>query len=165
MTRDLMRRTASHLIASPNPAQLEMRILANHGGDKRFAFLRGRFTRVWGMIKAKERLEENQKKSKAAEDALALRGLEGYGDSDSDGHRSDDWDGGESADGAQRFVREVIPALPQAQSKVSEDQPGVLEGEASKVAVVMSAEESIKEARRARAKEWGEKRRAMKAKT
>ncbi|KXN90735.1 hypothetical protein AN958_03750 [Leucoagaricus sp. SymC.cos] len=31
--KELMRRTATHLLSSPNPAQLEMRILANHGYD------------------------------------------------------------------------------------------------------------------------------------
>ncbi|KAF5338842.1 hypothetical protein D9758_015569 [Tetrapyrgos nigripes] len=38
--KEIMRRTTKSILASPNPAQLEMGILANHGGDKRFAFLR-----------------------------------------------------------------------------------------------------------------------------
>ncbi|KAI9569304.1 hypothetical protein HD554DRAFT_603053 [Boletus coccyginus] len=46
--------TASHIISSPNHAQLEMRILANYyGTDKTFAFLRGRCSRV---------LENNRKR-------------------------------------------------------------------------------------------------------
>lgn len=44
--KEFLRRTTVHIISSPNPAQLEMRILANHGPDKRFAFLRGRLLRV-----------------------------------------------------------------------------------------------------------------------
>jgi hypothetical protein len=47
-----MTRTATHIRESPNPAQLEMRILANHGSDGRFAFLRGRWKRAWARIRA-----------------------------------------------------------------------------------------------------------------
>lgn len=48
----LMKKTAGHIIASPNPVQFEMRILANHGEDSRFAFLRGRWPRVWKSLRA-----------------------------------------------------------------------------------------------------------------
>ncbi|KIJ26818.1 hypothetical protein M422DRAFT_785124 [Sphaerobolus stellatus SS14] len=51
-TRTLMERTATHLTDSPNPGQLEMRILANHGADSRFAFLRGRWKNSWQKIKS-----------------------------------------------------------------------------------------------------------------
>ncbi|KIL63732.1 hypothetical protein M378DRAFT_186945 [Amanita muscaria Koide BX008] len=54
--KELMRRTAVHLHSSPNPAQLEMRILANHGADKRFAFLRGRWSHAWRLAKYKVQL-------------------------------------------------------------------------------------------------------------
>ena len=47
-----MERTAASISRSNNPQQLEMRILANHGFDPRFAFLRGRWRRVWQNIKA-----------------------------------------------------------------------------------------------------------------
>ncbi|KAF8317463.1 hypothetical protein DL93DRAFT_573499 [Clavulina sp. PMI_390] len=47
----LMVRTAASVAKSPNPQQLEMRILANHGSDPRFAFLRGRWKRAWNRIK------------------------------------------------------------------------------------------------------------------
>jgi len=48
-----------------------MRILANHGADKRFAFLKGRWSHAWLIMKAKiraereeeERKEEQQRKS------------------------------------------------------------------------------------------------------
>jgi len=55
---ELMKRTAVHLHSSPNPAQLEMRILANHGADKRFAFLRGRWSRAWRTTKERARQEK-----------------------------------------------------------------------------------------------------------
>ncbi|KAL4254179.1 hypothetical protein ABKN59_004543 [Abortiporus biennis] len=78
--KELMRRTATHLSNSPNAAQLEMRILANHGADRRFAFLRGRWSRNWRLTKELVRLE----KEKEQENQSALDGLTGYGDSDSD---------------------------------------------------------------------------------
>ncbi|KAI6103754.1 hypothetical protein EDD16DRAFT_1582823, partial [Pisolithus croceorrhizus] len=57
--KELLRRTAVHIISSPNPAQLEMRILANHGADKRFAFLRGRWSRKWKVAKELARQERH----------------------------------------------------------------------------------------------------------
>src|SRR5882757_696876 len=50
----LMRRTAAHITSSPNPEQLEMRILANHGNDTRFSFLRGRWKCAWIRLKEEE---------------------------------------------------------------------------------------------------------------
>ena len=49
----LMERTAAHLHASPDRARLAARILANHGADKRFAFMRGRWRRAWLRAQAK----------------------------------------------------------------------------------------------------------------
>ncbi|EIW74225.1 hypothetical protein CONPUDRAFT_170245 [Coniophora puteana RWD-64-598 SS2] len=103
----LMRRTATHLSTSPNPAQLEMRILANHGADRRFAFLRGRWSRAWKLAKAKAAFFESSSSSKtrgsppasaAVSATLAMKGassgsglvgLTSYGDSDSDADESD----------------------------------------------------------------------------
>lgn len=84
-----MRRTAAHIQSSPNPAQLEMRILANHGGDKRFAFLRGRWARAWKTTKLKVRAEKEAEAQTKAGGGLG--GLLGYGDSD-----------GESEDGCPK---------------------------------------------------------------
>ncbi|KAI6111675.1 hypothetical protein EV401DRAFT_1988918 [Pisolithus croceorrhizus] len=50
-TQKGLRRTAVHIISSPNSAQLEMRILANHTIDKRIAFLRGRWSRALDTAK------------------------------------------------------------------------------------------------------------------
>jgi hypothetical protein len=131
-----MRRTASHLLSSPNPAQLEMRILANHGGDRRFSFLRGRWKNVWSLSKAKARLE----KEREAEKAAGLGVLAGYGSDDNDSDQ-------EANDGVQG----VIPEVPLCEEKhqVQEAIPG-------------GGDDAAKEARRKRLKEWAEKRRAAK---
>ncbi|XP_006456571.1 hypothetical protein AGABI2DRAFT_188468 [Agaricus bisporus var. bisporus H97] len=78
--KELMRRTAVHLVSSPNPAQLEMRILANHGADKRFAFLKGRWSRSWRLVKAKLRVEKQQKEreEKQEKEVKGLGVLAGY---------------------------------------------------------------------------------------
>jgi len=131
-----MRRTASHLLSSPNPAQLEMRILANHGGDRRFSFLRGRWKNVWSLSKAKARLE----KEKEAEKTAGLGILAGYGSDDNDSDQ-------EVNDGDQSLVPEVT--LVEEKPQVPETMPG-------------GGDDAAKEARRKRLKEWAEKRRAAK---
>ncbi|KAI0700831.1 hypothetical protein C8T65DRAFT_657291 [Cerioporus squamosus] len=148
--RELMRRTASHIMSSPNAAQLEMRILANHGADPRFAFLRGRWSRAWRLTKGKLRLElEAEKKRKEEEatksSAASLGGLAGYGSSDEDD------EGGDSA----ADVREDVPAKspPPVQDPIPSAEPP---------AEPTMDDDALKAARRARAREWAEKRRAAK---
>lgn len=75
----LMTRLHATLLASPNPALLEIRILANHASDERFSFLRrgGRYRAIW----------EEMKSAKVEEKEVVgggLGGLAGYGSSDSD---------------------------------------------------------------------------------
>jgi len=80
--KDLMQRTALHIQSSPNPAQLEMRILANHGADRRFAFLRGRWPRSW-----KAMTDHARKETVKRDEPAGMGGLAGYGsgdDSDAD---------------------------------------------------------------------------------
>jgi len=78
--KDLMQRTALHIQSSPNPAQLEMKILANHGADHRFAFLRGRWSRCWKATTDHARAEFLKR-----DEPAGLGGLAGYGsDDDSD---------------------------------------------------------------------------------
>lgn len=148
-----MRRTASHLLASPNPAQLEMRILANHGADRRFAFLRGRWAQTWEITKSRARLNlaQAEKAKQASIGAARLGSLAGYGDSDEEGsanhilaeeHAQDD------------SVTNQLPG--------QESVPSAAEHEAGKEA---DSDGEVKKARRARAKEWAEKRRAMKQRT
>ncbi|CAL1702587.1 unnamed protein product [Somion occarium] len=134
--KELMRRTASHVLSSPNPAQLEMRILANHGADIRFAFLRGRWSRSWNATKAKVRLALN--KDIVQPMSGALGGLSGYGGSDED-----------SGDEA-----ETSAAIPEAVVAVDGQMDAPNDDQADDAAV--------KEARRAKAKEWSLKRRALK---
>ncbi|KAF9244466.1 hypothetical protein BU15DRAFT_71452 [Melanogaster broomeanus] len=90
--RELIRKTASHIISSPNPAQLEMRILANYGADKRFAFLRGRWSRAWRMEKerVRQQKEEAAKETKPPPAVTSLGGLVSYGDSDGGSEESAD---------------------------------------------------------------------------
>ncbi|CCL98879.1 uncharacterized protein FIBRA_00886 [Fibroporia radiculosa] len=134
--KELMRRTATHILASPNPAQLEMRILANHGADTRFAFLRGRWSQAWKMVKGRVGLgirmtEEAEKEAQPAGGGLG--GLAGYGDSDDDSSN----DGDEKTGG------------PSEKTRTATEDTGP------------DMDDELKKARRARAKEWAEKRRAM----
>ncbi|KAJ7485145.1 hypothetical protein B0H11DRAFT_1722384 [Mycena galericulata] len=78
---ELMKRTAASIMSTANPAQLEMRILANHGGDKRFAFLRGRWKAVWKSMKRDAEKDEEAKKSNTS-GGVGLGNLADYGDSD-----------------------------------------------------------------------------------
>ncbi|KAJ7915665.1 hypothetical protein B0H13DRAFT_1475119, partial [Mycena leptocephala] len=78
----LMERTAASIMATGNPAQLEMRILANYGGDKRFAFLRGRWKAAW--IAMKQKAQKAQEAKKPPTPTVGLGNLADYGDSDED---------------------------------------------------------------------------------
>ncbi|KAL0948347.1 hypothetical protein HGRIS_010933 [Hohenbuehelia grisea] len=141
--RDFMRRTAGHLLSSPNPAQLEMRILANHGADKRFAFLRGRWSRAWKIVKGRERLarEEQAAKDEAEKAKAGLGGLAGYGDSDDDEGSEDD----SQKEGAGEAASSEV------------DKPATVEDIRR-----ATVDDAAKEARRARLKDWVEKRRTEK---
>ncbi|KAI6119162.1 hypothetical protein EDD16DRAFT_1582867 [Pisolithus croceorrhizus] len=139
--KELLRRTAVHIISSPNPAQLEMRILANHGADKRFAFLRGRWSRAWKVTKELARQERREtRESERAEKpsgSSSLQGLMvGYGDSEESG---DD-------------PSECEAAADEA-AIVSKSQFGGFDGTSSN-------EKDRQKARRERAKEWSARRRA-----
>ena len=133
-----MRRTATHILNSPNPAQLEMRILANHGADRRFSFLRGRWSRAWKTTKGHIRLEMEAEKNNDAVEQDGLGGLAGYGDSDAS----------------------------EEEAEVNEGK-GVIEGDTKSEVhnletdtLRLPTEEALKEARRAKARAWAEQRRA-----
>ncbi|KAF8147736.1 hypothetical protein K438DRAFT_1625891, partial [Mycena galopus ATCC 62051] len=79
--RVLMERTAASVTSGRNPAQLEMRILANYGSDKRFAFLRGRWKTAWTAMKRKAQQDQEAKQSAPP---AGLGNLADYGDSDED---------------------------------------------------------------------------------
>lgn len=75
-----MDRAAGHILSSPNPGQLEMKILVNHAADPRFAFLKGRWKRAWTQAKAANTKDAKPAKLETGESALA--GLATYSDSD-----------------------------------------------------------------------------------
>ncbi|KAI9069861.1 hypothetical protein FKP32DRAFT_1586549 [Trametes sanguinea] len=149
----LMRRTASHVLSSPNPAQLEMRILANHGADPRFAFLRGRWSRAWRLTKTKARIDmdaakgQDSKKKETtrvpATSVAAIGGLGEYGDSD------------EEEEGGIDPVSPTETRADQQADDVPTEESNALAG----------SDDILKAARRARAREWAEKRRAAKGVT
>lgn len=136
---ELMRRTASHISSSENSAQLEMRILANHGGDERFAFLRGRWKRRWLQEKAAALHEKESSRCAAAKSCSGLDVLAGYSDSDEDSEAS-----------------HSMAAEPQTSLDLTERRP-------SPNIEAICSEDSVMEARRARAREWAENRRAAKS--
>lgn len=144
--RELMRRTALHILNSPNAGQLEMRILANHGADRRFAFLKGRWSRAWKIAKGHVRLDlEKEKAHKAdvsSETGGGLGGLTGYGDSDDEGTSTSSGKGVEGMHEDERGSRDES-------------------GNACSSEPTKDDDEIVKSARRARAKEWAEKRRAL----
>jgi len=79
----LMKHTAKSISTSPNPQLLEMRILANHASDDRFAFLRGRWPEAWESVKERlRRLKMNDPERKKKEEKAVGALLGGYESSD-----------------------------------------------------------------------------------
>lgn len=139
---ELIRRTAAHVARATNDAQLRARILAHHGADARFAFLRGRWGRAWARAQADARREILAEQE--AQGAGALGGLTGYGSgSESEGESSGG--GGDGGGGSDGGVRVVIAQAAQ------EPEPEEL------------AAGAMQEVRRAKAREWAQKRRAERA--
>lgn len=130
-----MKHTFVSLSASPNPALLEMRILANHGADKRFEFLRGRYADAWRDVK-------NPPK---AEPTAAIGSLLGGYESSED--KSADEGAGDAAPSAG--AGEAKPAVEEASADGPQEAPA---GETEK--------EAKKRLRREKARLWAEKRRA-----
>ena len=145
-----MKKTAQHVLSAPNAAQLELRILANHGADKRFAFLKGRWSQTWKRIKT----AAQKGKEQPATPNTMLGGLAAYSDSDSDSDQADDGvrEGGAGAD--------VVATKADDSSNdhildASSDPPPP---------PALDADEAKKRARRAaKAKEWAEQRRMSKS--
>lgn len=131
---ELMRRTARHVVTSPDPVVLEMRILANHGNDGRFAFLRGRWKHRWQRMKALAKAESEVVNAADNAPSVGLN-LADYGDSEEE--QSDE----DSGDADLRPRAEMKAPSPPA----------------------IDPEEEAKAARRARAKEWSARRQADKA--
>ncbi|KAJ2912861.1 hypothetical protein MD484_g7558, partial [Candolleomyces efflorescens] len=159
-TRALMERTAKHLLSASNPAQLEMKIMANYGADQRFSFLRdgGRWHHEWMQVKARLN-EEKSREEKEKKAGSGLGGLTGYGsesDSDSEGH-----DGGTAeSDGRQNASKELSPPPPPAPLLPPPPSPPPEPSEGYGCDTVLDEGEKIKEERRARAREWMLKRKS-----
>ena len=150
---DLMRRTAAHIVRANNDAQLRARILAHHGADVRFAFLRGRWSHAWALARAEANravLEEEREKAQGAD---ALGGLTGYGSGSEDDAEEDD--GGDAVDGGGS---DNVTERTQVPEGAAEDGQATQETQSEEVALRVA-----QEARRAKAREWAEKRRAAKA--
>ncbi|KAF9267142.1 hypothetical protein L218DRAFT_720913 [Marasmius fiardii PR-910] len=152
--KEIMRRTAKHIATSPNPAQLEMRILANHGGDKRFAFLRGRWRRAWQVIEGKARLEHEQEQ-KQKQKSVLIGTLGDYGDSSGEEEERGGSELEEAVSGPN--VSSDIGYLVNVAVVVDVATPSA-EGQPRQPKV--DNEAALKEVRRAKAKEWMAKRRA-----
>ncbi|KAF7986933.1 hypothetical protein HWV62_12735 [Athelia sp. TMB] len=148
----LMARTARAVAAAANGAQLEMRILANHGGDKRFAFLRGRWARAWAAARMHAR-EEKAREEREAKGRVGLGGLADYGDSD--GEEEEGGEGGGGGGIADADVDEDVSrgaSIP-GPSATPEVAPEPEEEDDDDV------DAAVKAARKWRAKEWAEMRR------
>jgi hypothetical protein len=153
---ELMRRTAAHTVRAANDAQLRARILAHHGADVRFAFLRGRWSRAWARAQAEVNLavlKQEQEQEIKAQIAGALGGLTGYGSGSEEDGAEDDNGGGDGGDGSSDNVTEHAQVL----EGVAEDGQATLGAQSEQVALRVA-----QEARRAKAREWAEKRRAAK---
>jgi hypothetical protein len=152
---DLMRRTAAHTVRANNDAQLRARILAHHGADVRFAFLRGRWSHAWALAQAEANravFEEREKTQSAG----ALGGLTGYG-SGSEGDADDDGGGGGGDDDVVDGSVDNVTEHTQVLEGAAEDGQ-TQEAQSEEVAL-----RATQEARRAKAREWADKRRAAKA--
>ena len=144
-----MCRTAAHVVRAANDAQLRARILAHHGADARFAFLRGRWGRAWARAQANARREVLAEQE--AQEAGALGGLTGYGSgSESEGEGEDEPRGEDRHDtgGAGDSDDSVRVVTAQAAQELKPEEPAV---------------RTTQEARRAKAREWIQKRRAERA--
>ena len=137
----VMHRTAAHLLSTANSSQLEMRILANHGADPRFAFLRGRWPRAWSRIKAGVQQGKGTKAEKKLE---GLGGLVGYA-------------GSEDESGASDSDNRESGGTPAAADATREG-----ETKSHDKADLSLDVDIVKEARRARARKWAAQRRAAK---
>ncbi|PWN43589.1 hypothetical protein IE81DRAFT_71914 [Ceraceosorus guamensis] len=83
-----MRRTAAAIRSSSTPSVLEMRILANHGGDHRFSFLRRGEEKRWGVEWERLLRGENVQLPASTPQASLLSGYDS--ESGSDAGRTDE---------------------------------------------------------------------------
>jgi hypothetical protein len=155
-----MSHTALALSASPNPQVLEMRILANHASDERFAFLKGRWKDAWERVKAEVR------KGKATAEAPKERKtvgalIGGYASSDEEEDEGDGEGPGPPGDSPPPPPPPPLPPLeeppqppsppPDPKARNGNDLGGI-------AGTDLDAEEEKRRQRRLRAEEWKRKR-------
>lgn len=148
-----MHRLHATLSSSPNPSLLEMRILANHGADARFAFLRpgargGRWRETWerirrGELKAEAEEKEEKPVAEQEEKGGGMAGLAAYGSSDED-----------EDDGALEPPRAADDGAQDAPSDEPSGGPSVEEDSAAEQERLRRQEEKVEKARA-----WAQKRR------
>jgi|SRR5712671_4112836 len=158
-----MRRTASHVVRATNDAQLRARILAHHGADPRFAFLRGRWSRAWARAQADA--HRTVAAERDAQKVRALGGLTGYGSSSNgggggSGSEGDDEDDDKDDDGSDDVgaERDRPAQVLGMDVQVQLDQEAQPEPEPEEPAL-----RTAQEVRRAKARLWAEKRRSERA--
>lgn len=83
-----MHKLHATLLSSPAPALLEIRILANHGADPRFSFLRkgGKWREVW------EEIRREKPAAVVEEEREGGSALVAYGSSDEDEESGEDFE-------------------------------------------------------------------------
>ena len=117
-----MSHTAISLSKSPNPHLLEMRILANHSNDDRFAFLKGRWKDAWEKAKEgvrKSRQNDPKKKEKEEKAMGALVG--GYESSE------DETEDGDGPPPPPRDLMDSLPPPPPDDDNTAQSPPGPLD--------------------------------------
>lgn len=132
-----------------------MRILANHGGDKRFAFLRGRWASAWNAARARVQVQKTREEKEAA-GKMGLGGLADYGDSDEESNATNEESGQEGLRLETRATPVEEGLRPGAPSSLVDVEVEPEEGENDDDDGVDAA---VKAARKWRAKEWAEMRR------
>jgi hypothetical protein len=153
----LMERTAAAVRSSSTPDVLQMRILAGHGADARFSFLRRGREQHWGaewdrLLRGERVTLEEEKKGL----------LVGY---DSDSEESEDGASGREGDGATAEAQQVAAAEERAAAPTAPGPPPTLPQESaskrphSPEAADADALAAAKAARLQRAREWASKRR------
>ncbi|GAA5853487.1 hypothetical protein JCM8547_002475 [Rhodosporidiobolus lusitaniae] len=117
----LMLRLHSTLSSSPNPTLLELRILANHGSDPKFASIlkkEGRWRGVWKRIRSgeweREKKREEEEERRKREEKGGAGGLAGLAEYGSDSEEDEE----EEEEPAKEEKQALSPSL-----GAGEDQP------------------------------------------
>jgi hypothetical protein len=154
---DLMRRTAAHTVRANNDAQLRARILAHHGADVRFAFLRGRWSHAWALAQAEANRAVLEAEREKAQGVGTLGGLTGYGSGSEDDAEDDNGGGGDGDGDAVDGSNDNVTERTQVLEGATEDGQATQEAQSEEVVL-----RAAQEARRAKARKWAEERRAAK---